>query len=749
MKIPIITLALILLLSSAESQWKIPPTAPLLTKWSKDVNPKNPLPEYPRPQLVRDEWMNLNGLWQYAEAAAGEEPPVGKELSARILVPYPIESALSGVMKHADRLWYRTTFKLPKGWKNRHVILHFGAVDWEASVRINGKLVGYHFGGYDPFSFDITGALRMDGEQEIVVGVFDPTDHGDQPRGKQVLIPRSIWYTPVTGIWQTVWLEPVAADHIASIVAAPDVDGKKLNLKVLAMGDAASQKVRVVVVEGGKATIETEGKPGDGIPVPLRSMKLWTPEKPFLYDLKIELLRDGKVVDAVKSYFGMRKIEIAPDSKGVQRILLNGEFVFQLGPLDQGFWPDGIYTAPTDKALRYDIEMTKKLGFNMARKHVKVEPERWYYWADKLGLLIWQDMPSANNKTNESKKQFELELQRLVETHWNHPSIVQWVVFNEGWGQYDTERLSAWVKQLDPSRLVNNASGWTDKNAGDLLDIHNYPAPRSPNPDPNRAIVLGEFGGLGLAVEGHTWKKENWGYKGMLNAEQLTHQYEKFLRKVYELKESPGLSAAVYTQTTDVEIECNGLMTYDRAMVKPVLSRVAAANKGDFSRVPPDPIVKPVIPTSEGEGKRWRYTLEKPDDSWMMPGFDDNKWQEGAGGFGKEGTPEAVIRTEWTTNDIWLRSEIILPSGTFKSLHFRIHHDDDAEIFINGVLAGSFGRYTAEYEEAPIAPAGMKALRPGKNVLAVHCRQKSGGQYIDVGIVDLLPAGPRREAPKR
>ena len=740
MKTPIILLALILFVSSLDSQWKIPPTAPLLTKWSKDVNPKNPLPEYPRPQLVRDEWMNLNGIWQYAEAASNEAPPAGKELDGRILVPYPIESALSGVMKHADRLWYRTTVALPKKWNNRHVILHFGAVDWEASVYVNGKLVGYHFGGYDPFSFDITGALRADGAQEIVVGVFDPTDRGDQPRGKQVLDPRGIWYTPVTGIWQTVWLEPVAPDHVSGIVAVPDVDGKKLKLKVLATGDAPSQSVRVVVLEGGKATIETEGKPGDEIPIPLRSMRLWTPESPFLYDLKIELRKNGKTIDAVKSYFGMRKIEIAADSKGVKRILLNGKFVFQVGPLDQGFWPDGIYTAPTDKALRYDIEMTKKLGFNMARKHVKVEPERWYYWADKLGLLIWQDMPSANNKTDESKKQFELELQRLVETHRNHPSIIQWVVFNEGWGQYDTERLAAWVKQLDPSRLVNNASGWTDKNAGDLLDIHNYPAPKSPNPDPNRAIVLGEFGGLGLAVDGHMWKKENWGYRGMVNAEQLTLQYEKFMKKVYELKTSPGLSAVVYTQTTDVEIECNGLMTYDRAMVKPVIARVAAANRGDFSRVPPDPIIKTVIPTSEQEGRRWKYTMEKPEVSWTAVGFDDTKWQEGIGGFGKEGTPEAVIRTPWTTNDIWLRSECEMPAGRFTALHFRIHHDDDAEVYINGVLAGSFGRYTAEYEEAPMTPAGIKALKPGKNVIAVHCLQKRGGQYIDIGIVDVIPA---------
>ncbi len=743
MKTPTILVALFLLLCSLNAQWKIPSSEPLLTKWSKQVSPRNVLPEYPRPQLVRDEWLNLNGLWQYAEASAGEQPPVGKELGGRILVPYPIESALSGVMKHVDRLWYRTTIVIPKKWNGRRILLHFGAVDWETTLYINGKMIGQHRGGYDPFSYDITDALSTEGAQEIIVGVFDPTDRGDQPRGKQVLQPHGIMYTPTTGIWQTVWIEPVARDHIVSVQVVPDVDAKRLILTVHVSWDGP-QSVRAVVRDAGKAIVETEGRPDDVIPIPLRSMKLWSPSKPFLYDLNVELSRDGRVVDKVKSYFGMRKVEVATDAKGVRRILLNGEFLFQLGPLDQGFWPDGIYTAPTDQALRYDIEMTKKLGFNMARKHVKVEPERWYYWADKLGLLIWQDMPSGNNKSDESKKQFELELQKLIENHRNHPSIIQWVVFNEGWGQYDTERLAAWVKQFDPTRLVNNASGWTDKNAGDLLDIHNYPAPKSPKPDPTRAIVLGEFGGLGLAIDGHTWKKEHWGYKGMADVGQLTLQYEKFLKRVYAFKEDPGLSAAVYTQTTDVEVECNGLMTYDRAIVKPVLARVALVNRGDFSRVPPDPIVKSVVPTSEQDGQRWRYTLDKPEDSWTKPEFDDSKWTEGVGGFGKPETPGGVIRTEWTTNDIWLRSEMTLPQEKFRSLHFRLHHDEDAEIYINGILAGTFEGYTSEYEEVPILPAGLKALRPGKNLVAVHCRQTRGGQYIDVGIVDLLPPKPKK-----
>ena len=737
---PTLIASLFISFATTNAQWKIPPGAPLLTKWAKQISPSNPLPEYPRPQLVREDWLNLNGLWEFAESKVGEEPPIGKELKEKILVPFPIESALSGVMKSADRLWYRRIVTLPKKWGDRNVLLHFGAVDWEAAVYVNGKLVGRHSGGYDPFFFDITDALRKDGPQEIIVGVFDPSDQGDQPRGKQVLKPGGIWYTPTTGIWQTVWLEPVASDHITDLLIVPDVDAKKVRLTVKSAGNASPHDVRVLVLDGGKQSVEIEGKVGEEILIPLRSPKLWSPASPFLYDVKIELLQNGRKLDAVRSYFGMRKIEIAPDSRGVNRILLNGEFVMQVGPLDQGFWPDGIYTAPTDGALRFDIEMRKKLGFNMARKHVKVEPDRWYYWADKLGLLVWQDMPSGNNKTDESKKQFEVELERLVQTHRNHPSIIMWVVFNEGWGQYDTERLTAWVKQLDPTRLVNNASGWTDKKAGDVLDIHNYPAPKSPEPDSNRAIVLGEFGGLGLAVEGHTWKKEHWGYQGMANADQLTSRYERFMQQVYMFKDNPGLSAAIYTQTTDVEVECNGLLTYDRAIVKPTLGRIAAVNRGDFSRVPPPPVVNVVAATSEDQGREWKYSTEKPAENWFKTEFNDTDWKLGMGGFGTKGTPGASVRTEWKTSDIWLRSEIALPKGKFTSLHFRVHHDEDAEIYINGVLAGSFSGHTSEYEEFPMTPAGWKALKPGKNCVAVHCNQPRGGQYIDVGIVDLVPA---------
>jgi hypothetical protein len=726
------------------ADWK-PADGPLMTRWAKDVTPDKVHPEYPRPQLVRPEWLNLNGLWQLAFAQEGAVAPTGQDLPERILVPFPVESALCGVMKRAERLWYRRAFHVPQKWAGQRVLLHFGAVDWEATVWVNRRELGKHRGGYDPFSFDITDALKKDGEQELIVGVYDPTDGGTQPRGKQVRKPGGIYYTPTTGIWQTVWLEPVPEASIASLHIVPDVDGRKVSITVGGKGTQGDQKVVLTVFGGTKAALTLGGKVGETIAVPLPAPKLWSPDNPFLYDLQVDLIKDTKPVDSVRSYFGMRKIEVGKDDKGVTRLLLNGKPYFMVGPLDQGFWPDGLYTAPTDEALKYDIEVTKKLGFNMTRKHVKVEPARWYYWCDKLGLLVWQDMPSGDRavgrgkgeipRTPESAKQFEFELQRMIDTLHNHPSIVMWVVFNEGWGQFDTKRLTEWTKQHDPTRLANCASGWNDMKVGDVHDLHRYPGPGSPEPEPQRAAVLGEFGGLGLPVAGHLWAKEkNWGYRVMKDRDELTRRYERLLAEVWRLKDQPGLSAAVYTQITDVESEVNGLLTYDRAVIKADLDRVAAVNKGDVSRVPQ---VRVVVPTSQEKGQTWRYTEEKPADDWFKPDFDDSGWKEGPGGFGTRGTPGAVVRTEWKTSDIWIRREFTLPQGDFTKLYLLLHHDEDAEVYLNGVLAAKVPGYITDYEEVAISKEALAALKPGTNRLAVHCRQTTGGQYIDVGLVEV------------
>lgn len=750
----IISLVFVSLKISAAEAWR-PGDAPLKTKWARDVSPSSVHREYPRPQMVRKEWQNLNGLWDLAITARDESKP--SEFTEKILVPFPVESALSGVMRtvsEKDRLWYRRTFRVPDPWRKGRVLLHFGAVDFETTVWVNEKEVGSHKGGYDAFSFDVTDALKS-GENELVVAVLDPSDAGTQPRGKQVRNPdKGIFYTATSGIWQTVWLEPVPKEHIRSIKLIPDIDRNALLVTVETAGETGG--IELAASSAVKVVSKAVGKPGEEIRLSINQPRLWSPEDPYLYDLTITFRNKRGAFDSVSSYFGMRKVALGKDDKGITRLFLNNKPYFMVGPLDQGFWPDGLYTAPTGEALRYDVEITKKLGFNMARKHVKVEPARWYYWTDKLGLLVWQDMPSGDKfirandpdikRTPESASQFETELKAMIDTHVNHPSIVMWVVFNEGWGQYDTARLSEWTKGHDPTRLVNSVSGWADRRVSDVHDMHRYPGPGSPPPEEKRAAVLGEFGGLGFKVDGHTWAGRTWGYRGMDTLEKLTRQYVKLWRGVYALKDSPGLSAAVYTQTTDVEYEGNGLLTYDREVIKMPLKLQADVNQGRF---PPEPKMTVLVATAQKEPVTWRYTTERPDDGWFAPEFDDSSWQSGSAGFGTKETPGATVRTEWNTPDIWLRRTFTLEDNggavrkdslsNLKDLQLLIHHDEDAEIYINGVLAAKLTRYTTDYEEAPIDPDARKTLKAGRNTLAVHCRQTRGGQYIDVGIVSYEP----------
>jgi beta-galactosidase/beta-glucuronidase len=582
---------------SQSSDWKIV-EGKITTDWAKQVVPAKTLQEYPRPQLVRATWMNLNGLWEYAIKPKDQ---VANSYDGKILVPFAVESALSGVGKIVgadNQLWYKRTFVLPPNFKGKNVLVNFGAVDWRCEVLINGKSVGRHEGGYDPFSFDITPQLKKSGAQEIVISVWDPSDEGPQPRGKQVKKPQSIWYTPVTGIWQTVWLEGVNPTYVESIKQTPNIDDKTLTITSSVKNLQAGDQIRVSAMDGNQKVAEQQLTNGQTI-LKLNDVKLWSPASPFLYDLNVSVLRKGKVIDEVKSYFAMRKISMAKDQQGIQRMMLNNEFVFQYGPLDQGWWPDGLYTAPTDEALKFDIEKTKAMGFNMIRKHVKVEPDRWYHYCDKLGMLVWQDMPSGDmgnkwdsrpgivglatekDRSAESEKIYKTEWKAIMDSKINVPSIVVWVPFNEAWGQFKTEEIVKWTMDYDPSRLVNAASGGNFFPVGHIMDLHNYPAPCMPDPKlygKDQIIVLGEFGGLGLPLEGHTWQdKNNWGYQSFPNKGELLAKYESFIDKFPDLIKQ-GLSAAVYTQTTDVEIETNGLMTYDRKVVKMPEERLNAAH---------------------------------------------------------------------------------------------------------------------------------------------------------------------------
>jgi len=733
----------LLICSIIRAEWQ-PAKGPLLTRWAKRVSPGKVHREYPRPQMVRKNWQNLNGLWDYA--IVSKDRPQPDTFDGQILVPFPVESALSGVMKHVgeeNRLWYKRTFEIPRKWKGQRVLLHFGAVDWDTTVWVNGTQVGTHRGGYDPFTFDITDVLNDAGRQEVVLSVWDPTNAGYQPRGKQVKKPRGIWYTAVTGIWQTAWLEPVPEAYIKSIRIIPDIDSKSVHITV-ACPDAAGYSVELEARDGWFTKARGKGRSGEEIVLNIKKPKLWSPDSPFLYDLKITLSKDERVIDRVSSYFGMRKIEVRKDEKGINRLFLNNEPLFQFGPLDQGWWPDGLYTAPTDDALKYDIEVLKKLGCNMLRKHVKIEPARLYYWCDKLGLMVWQDMPSGDKyiggrdpdiqRSPESARQFQAELTAMITTFYNHPSIIMWVPYNEGWGQWDTPRIVDLIKKLDPTRLVNNASGWSDRGVGDVHDIHSYPGPASPPTEENRAAVLGEFGGLGLPVKGHTWQDEkNWGYRSYKTREDLTDAYVVLIDNLRSLI-GDGLSAAVYTQTTDVEIEVNGWMTYDRAMIKMNAKKAAAANKRLYL---PAPILKTIVPTSQKEPQSWRYTTSEPSDGWQKPDFDDSAWLKGPGGFGTKGTPGTVVRTEWKTSDIWVRRTFELKDEKLSRTQLVIHHDEDAEIYINGQLITKLEGYTLSYVRATLDEKARSALKVGSNCIAIHCHQTTGGQYIDAGLVDV------------
>ena len=595
MKTTFISVLCLLFSLGVSAQWK-PAGDRIKTSWAEQINPENVLPEYPRPIMERGEWKNLNGLWQYAIVDKGARTP--KAFDGEILVPFAVESSLSGVQKRIDdtkELVYQRTFEVPSAWKGKQVLLHFGAVDWKADVWVNDVKVGSHTGGYAPFSFDITPALVAK-SNKLVVRVWDPTDKSYQPRGKQVSKPSGIWYTPVSGIWQTVWLEPVNEKHIANLRILPDVDANVLKVDACVAEGTATDMLEVSVYDGNQLVASGKSINGEQVDVEMpQDVKLWSPDSPFLYTLKVALINKGKVVDKVDSYAAMRKFSSRRDENGIVRLELNNQPLFQFGPLDQGWWPDGLYTAPTDEALRYDVQKTKDFGFNMIRKHIKVEPARWYMHCDQLGIIVWQDMPSGDKnpewqmrkyfdgaerlRSPESEANYRKEWKEIMDYLYSYPCIGTWVPFNEAWGQFKTQEIAEWTKQYDPSRLVNPASGGNHYTCGDILDLHNYPAPSMYLYDAQRATVLGEYGGIGLVLKDHLWEpNRNWGYVQFNSSKEATDEYVKYAEMLYNMV-IKGFSGAVYTQTTDVEIEVNGLMTYDRKVIKLDEKRVREINQ--------------------------------------------------------------------------------------------------------------------------------------------------------------------------
>ena len=622
MKRLLITTLAVIAAIPALAQWH-PVGKEIKTPWAADVTPENVHQEYPRPQMIRQTWQNLNGLWDYAITSVEE---VSFTSEGKILVPFAVESSLSGVGRRITKensLWYERTFTVPSKWKGQEILLHFGGVDWKSEVYVNGQLVGEHKGGYDPFYYNITPYLKKSGKQTLTVKVFDATDNSFQPRGKQCILNNSIWYTPVSGIWQTVWLEPVNKTHIRNYYPVSDLSKSELTVQVDAIAEEGDV-VKVTLLEGAvgynpetpSQKVLTEAEVNDGTAtLQVADMKTWSPDSPYLYGLRISIVRNGKVIDSVDGYTAMRSIEAKHDGSlnKYKRMALNGENLFQYGPLDQGWWPDGLYTAPCDEALKFDVVKLKEMGFNMIRKHIKVEPARWYYWCDVLGMMVWQDMPSIGDYARRQIATRDPEIQKATKNVWSQDSllkgtecdipeewkenfytewknimmflrgfqcIVSWVPFNEGWGQFDTEAVVKFTKDVDPTRLVNEASGGNYHLKGDILDVHHYPQPAMNVFESQFVNIIGEYGGIGYPIIGHTWEMDRkWGYgQNKSSSEELMKQYEEYAEMLKDFIKV-GCAAAVYTQTSDVEGEVNGLMTYDREIIKVDIPRIYEINR--------------------------------------------------------------------------------------------------------------------------------------------------------------------------
>ena len=742
------------------AKWE-PKQAALMTTWGEQIDPEHVWQEYPRPQLVRSEWMNLNGVWEYFRRSNSiklEAETTLSRFSRHILVPFGVESALSGIMEKdygsvaSSTLMYRRTFTLTNAFNNKRTLLHFGAVDWRCAVFVNRTLVGEHDGCSDPFTFDITPYLKAEGEQELQVAVYDPCNRGGQPTGKQTLNPGSIWYTSCSGIWQTVWLEPVSYSYIERYEVVPDAATGTVRVKVIANDPTC--KFYLIARDGEDMVASTEKvKAGQEVTLTIPDAKLWSPDSPFLYNLDIYLCGDNcQECDRARGYFGLRTL-----SKGMvdghPAFLLNGKPIFMYGPLDQGWWPDGLLTPPSYEAMIYDLKTIKSLGMNMVRKHIKVENDLWYEWCDRNGLIVWQDMPSGSDRGDLGTKEelhqiFYNECEHIVTALKQHPSICVWVPFNEGWGQ-DANAGAGHTKNgyfvvrsadADMGRLMNAASGWTDFQIGDITDAHSYPSPSGTgNPGNNRVNVCGEFGGITYLIDGHLWGGNDQVYTSVENSQDYTDRFIQYTSALQGLQLDKGLWAGVYTQITDVEKEVNGILTYDRKVLK-VSQEQLAAIRSSIERTLNQRVsgAKSVVSAADnGSNIMWQYTTEAPGEGWEQPGFDDSNWKRGAAGFGEITQPAARVHTKWSTPEIWIRRTFQFTNLTAEDLPnlcLRLFYDEDSEVYINGVLAMSITGYNTSYQLFGISETARRAINlEGDNVIAIHTKQTNGGQYIDAG----------------
>ena len=750
----LVVMALLAMAGSVAAQdWK-PVGDKIKTRWAKQVTPENAWREYPRPQMVRKDWQNLNGLWNYKVqplTPKGETPRIPTSWSGKILVPFCIESSLSGVghiLEPTEELWYQRDVTIKKG--SNRILLHFEAVDYWCFIWVNGKQVGNHKGGNTPFSFDITEAA-VDGKNDVKIMVVDATAPY-QLLGKQVLKPHAIWYTRVSGIWQTVWLETVPTSYIKRIKIDTSINPGTIKVKTFAGGAAdKADGVRITASFKGKEVGSVKGTLDKAV-LTIEDAKLWWTTEPNLYDLKVELLGDGAVLDAVDSYAGIRTVGKKRDSKGNYRFTLNNKVIFHLGPLDQGWFPDGLLTPASEEAMLFDIDYIRDCGFNFIRNHIKVRPRRYYYYCDKIGMMIWQDQVSGaptpkwtylkpNPKDavwpDEAHKQWMYELKEMMDYLHNSPSIVMWVPFNEAWGQHRTMEVGKWTLEYDPSRLMNIASGGNFWPVGDVADQHAYPHPAFAwLLDPRMkdyAKVVGEFGGHGyVASNDSLWfpGKKNWGYGGLpKNKNELLARYRLSMFRLWELR-NKGIAAGVYTQTTDVEGEVNGLLTYDRKIEKFPRKELKSLHNMLYSAYLTG---DDALPMASQHDAPIRYTTSQPGRKWYASIYNDRSWKKGKPGLGKDAGKHATIKTPWSTGSVWYRTTFDVDKSKGTPM-FHAFFDEDPVIYINGIKAAELKGYAYWYLLIEISPEAMASLKPTGNTLAVHCKNTEGGQYIDVAV---------------